>query len=143
MCAEHGLRSTKPHEKSRTKPTVRYAKLLARILILRRVNTLDSSVGPRGNRRHGGNRFLQDLRLDLCLFRLNQKCRPAKHVISIAGVQDETPIKDGKVSGDAISFTADRPFGTFTYKGKISGDEIKLAVQFSDNSFEITAKRLK
>lgn len=62
---------------------------------------------------------------------------------TVAGAQDETPIKDGKVSGDTISFTADRPFGTFTYKGRISGDEIKFAVQFNDNSFEFTAKRLK
>ena len=62
---------------------------------------------------------------------------------TVAGAQDETPIKDGKVSGDMISFTADRPFGTFTYKGKIGGDAIKFAVQFNDNSFEITAKRLK
>jgi len=62
---------------------------------------------------------------------------------TVAGAQDETPIKDGKINGDAISFTADRPFGTFTYTGKISGDEIKFAVQFNDNSFEITAKRLK
>ena len=62
---------------------------------------------------------------------------------TVAGSQDETPIKDGKISGDTVSFTADRPFGTFTYKGKISGDEIKLAVQFNDNSFEITAKRMK
>ena len=62
---------------------------------------------------------------------------------TVAGTQDETPIKDGKLSGDAISFTAERPFGTFTYKGKISGDEIKFSVQFNDNAFEITAKRLK
>jgi hypothetical protein len=62
---------------------------------------------------------------------------------TVAGTQDETPIKDGKVSGDAISFTADRPFGTFTYKGKISGDEIKFAVHFNDNNFEMTAKRMK
>ena len=62
---------------------------------------------------------------------------------TVAGTQDETPIKDGKVTGDMISFTADRPFGTFTYKGKISGDEIKFSVQFNDNSFEITAKRVK
>jgi hypothetical protein len=62
---------------------------------------------------------------------------------TVAGSQDETPIKDGKVSGDTISFTADRPFGTFTYKGTVSGDEIKFAVQFNDNNFEITAKRLK
>ena len=62
---------------------------------------------------------------------------------TVAGAQDETPIKDCKLAGDAISFTADRPFGRFTYKGKISGDEIKFAVQFEDNNFEITAKRLK
>ncbi len=62
---------------------------------------------------------------------------------TVAGSQDETPIKDGQVSGDMISFTADRPFGTFTYKGKIGGDEIRFAVQFNDNNFEITAKRLK
>ena len=62
---------------------------------------------------------------------------------TVAGTQDETPPKDGKVSGEMISFTADRPFGTFTYKGKISGDEIKFSVQFNDNSFEILAKRLK
>lgn len=62
---------------------------------------------------------------------------------TVAGSRDETPIKDGNVSGDMISFTADRPFGTFTYKGKISGDEIQFSVEFNDNSFEITAKRLK
>ncbi len=61
---------------------------------------------------------------------------------TVAGSQDETPIKDGKVSGDDISFSADRPFGTFTYKGKISGNEIKLKVDFDGNSFDITAKRM-
>ena len=29
------------------------------------------------------------------------------------------------------------------YKGKIGGDEIKFTVQFNDNSFEMTAKRMK
>lgn len=62
---------------------------------------------------------------------------------TVAGTQDETPIKDGKISGDDISFTADRPFGTFTYAGKISGDEIKFKVTFNDQSFDITAKRVK
>ena len=42
-----------------------------------------------------------------------------------------------------ISFTADRPFGTFTYKGKIAGDEIQFSVSFGDNNFDITAKRMK
>jgi len=62
---------------------------------------------------------------------------------TVAGAQDETPIKDGNLTGDTISFTADRPFGTFTYKGKVGADEIRFTVQFNDNSFEITAKRLK
>ena len=60
---------------------------------------------------------------------------------TVAGGQDETAIKDGKISGDILSFSAERPFGTFTYKGKINGDEIKFTVQFSDNSFDMTAKR--
>lgn len=59
----------------------------------------------------------------------------------VAGSQDETPIQDGKVSGDDISFSAERPFGKFTYKGKIAGNEIKLKVEFGDNSFDIVAKR--
>jgi len=62
---------------------------------------------------------------------------------TVAGTQDETPIKNGKVLGDTISFSADRPFGGFTYKGKITGDEIKFTVQFNDSSFDITAKRMK
>src|ERR1019366_6261467 len=61
---------------------------------------------------------------------------------TVAGAQDETPIKDGKVSGDDISFTAERPFGTFAYKGKIAGTEIKLKVTFNDQTFEMTAKRV-
>jgi hypothetical protein len=61
---------------------------------------------------------------------------------SVAGAQDETPIKDAKLSGDDISFSADRPFGTFTYTGKIAGDSIKFKVSFNDQSFEITAKRI-
>lgn len=62
---------------------------------------------------------------------------------TVAGAQDETPIKDGKLSGDTISFTADRPFGTLTYKGKVNGDEINFTVEFNENHFEITAKRMK
>ena len=62
---------------------------------------------------------------------------------TVAGTQDETPIQDGKVSGNDISFAAERPFGRFTYKGKVSGDEIKFNVSFNDNNFEITAKRMK
>src|SRR4051794_40244041 len=62
----------------------------------------------------------------------------------VAGSQDETEIKDGKVMGDDITFTADRPFGMFTYKGKVAGtDEIKFSVSFGDTNFDMTAKRVK
>ncbi len=70
------------------------------------------------------------------------KAEGAKLTGTVAGSQDETPIQNGAISGDEISFTADRPFGKFTYKGKVSGNEIKLKVDFNENSFEITAKRL-
>ena len=61
---------------------------------------------------------------------------------TVAGTQDETPIQNGTISGDEISFTAERPFGKFTYKGKVTGNEIKIKVEFNEQSFEITAKRL-
>jgi hypothetical protein len=61
---------------------------------------------------------------------------------TVAGTQDETLIQNGKVTGDDISFTAERPFGKFSYKGKVSGDEIQFKVEFGENSFNITAKRL-
>ena len=61
---------------------------------------------------------------------------------TVAGTQDETPIQNAKINGDEISFTAERPFGMFTYSGKVSGNEIKFKVTFNDQSFEMTAKRL-
>ncbi len=60
---------------------------------------------------------------------------------TVAGTQDQTPIQNAKINGDDISFTAERPFGTFTYSGKVSGTEIKFKVTFNDQSFEMTAKR--
>ena len=60
---------------------------------------------------------------------------------TVAGAQDETPIQNAKISGDDISFTAERPFGTFTYSGKIAGGEIRFKVTFNDQTFEMTAKR--
>lgn len=61
---------------------------------------------------------------------------------TVAGSQDETPIQNGKINGDEISFTAERPFGSFTYNGKVSGGEIKFKVTFNDQTFEMTAKRV-
>jgi len=70
------------------------------------------------------------------------KAEGGKVTGTIKGQTDETPIQNGTLAGDEISFTADRPFGKFSYKGKVSGDEIKFKVQFNDNSFDITAKRI-
>jgi len=61
---------------------------------------------------------------------------------TVKGSEDETQIENGKINGDVLSFTAERPFGKFSYTGKISGNEIKLKVEFNDQSFDITAKRV-
>jgi opacity protein-like surface antigen len=61
---------------------------------------------------------------------------------TVAGSQDETPIQNGKISGDELSFSANRPWGLFTYKGKLSGNEIRFQVDFNGQTFEMTAKRL-
>jgi hypothetical protein len=73
---------------------------------------------------------------------LTFKVDGAKLTGTVAGTQDETPIQNGKINGDDISFTAERPFGTFTYSGKVSGSEIKFKVTFNDQSFDMTAKRV-
>jgi hypothetical protein len=45
-------------------------------------------------------------------------------------------------SNPEISFTAERPFGTFTYNGKVSGSEIKFKVTFNEQNIEMTVKRI-
>lgn len=68
---------------------------------------------------------------------------------SVSGGQNETPIADGKVNGDDISFSVTRQGRggemKSTYTGKISGDEIKFTVKTEgrDQTQEITAKRSK
>jgi opacity protein-like surface antigen len=71
----------------------------------------------------------------------NFKAEGATLTGTVAGAQDETAIQNGKISGDDISFSAERPFGGFTYKGKVSGNEIKFKVEFNGQTFEMTAKR--
>jgi hypothetical protein len=68
---------------------------------------------------------------------------------TISGRQGETPIADGKINGDDISFAVVRNFGgeerKMEYKGKVAGDEIKLSVQFGPDMppREMVAKRVK
>jgi len=65
---------------------------------------------------------------------------------TVSSPRGEAPIQDGKVSGDEISFVVVREFGgnevRIKYTGKVSGDELKLTVEFGERSFEMTAKRV-
>src|SRR5215467_7986222 len=71
---------------------------------------------------------------------------------TVSGQQGDTPIADGKVSGDEISFTVTRERQGTTikqlYKGKVAGDEIKFTRsteggQGDRPAAEFTAKRAK
>lgn len=58
----------------------------------------------------------------------------------------ETPIKDGKIEGNNISFTVTLDFGGETkipHKGTISGDQIKMTYEMMGQSGEILLKRVK
>jgi hypothetical protein len=69
---------------------------------------------------------------------------------SVTGFQgNEVPIQDGKISGDDITFTVTMSFQgnevKQSYKGTVSGDEIKFTRQRegSDQKQEFTAKKAK
>jgi hypothetical protein len=66
---------------------------------------------------------------------------------TVASAMGEAKIEDGKVVGDAVTFTVTRNFNgsdvKVKYDGKAAGDEIKFNVTFGDmGSFDIVAKRL-
>jgi hypothetical protein len=82
----------------------------------------------------------------------NFKVEGEKLTGTVSGRQGDTPISDGKVSGDDISFTVTREFQGNTikmvYKGKVAGDEIKFTRtieggQGNAPAQEFTAKRVK
>jgi hypothetical protein len=64
---------------------------------------------------------------------------------SIKRQRGETPISDGTVDGNKISFTVTRqtPNGEMkqAYSGTVDGDNIKGTVQMGENSRDWTAKR--
>jgi hypothetical protein len=69
---------------------------------------------------------------------------------TVSGMQGDNPISDGKISGDEISFTVKLNFQgneiTLLYKGKVSGEEIKMtrSRQGGDQpGQEFTAKKVK
>lgn len=65
---------------------------------------------------------------------------------TVSSPRGETSITDGKISGDEVSFAVVRNMGgnevKVLYKGKVSGNDLKLTVSFGERSFEITAKRM-
>ena len=64
---------------------------------------------------------------------------------TVSGRQSDSPIENGKIAGDDISFTVTRKFNDMEikteYTGKISGDSIKLKYKMRDNDVELTLKR--
>ncbi len=67
---------------------------------------------------------------------------------TVSGRQGDTPISEGKITGDEISFVVVRSMGgqerKIQYKGKIAGDEIKMTMQFGPDMppREMVAKRV-
>ena len=61
---------------------------------------------------------------------------------------DVTPIRDGKVNGDKVSFVVARTWGNretaLTYTGRVVGDEIrfKVAMPGAERSWDVSAKRV-
>jgi hypothetical protein len=59
----------------------------------------------------------------------------------------EMPISEGKVTGDDIAFKVNMEFNgntmTFTYTGKVSGDEIKMTRAGRGQPRDFVAKRAK
>ncbi len=78
----------------------------------------------------------------------NFKADGAQLTGSVTTRRGETPISEGKIDGDQISFTQVIQFGDNQmkqlYKGKVVGDEIRFTRQRegSDQVREFTAKRV-
>jgi hypothetical protein len=64
---------------------------------------------------------------------------------TVSGRQSDSPIENGKIDGDNISFTVTRKFNDMeiktNYTGKVTADGIKLKYKMRDNDAELTLKR--
>lgn len=54
----------------------------------------------------------------------------------------DMPITDGKVDGNNITFTVDAMGQKLVHTGTVSGDEMKIKVDFGGQPMEMTAKRM-
>jgi hypothetical protein len=78
----------------------------------------------------------------------NLKADGEKLTGTVSGRRGDTPISDGKVSGDNVSFVVKMEFNGNTfeqkYSGTVSGDEMKLKREAArGNPVEFVAKRAK
>jgi len=56
----------------------------------------------------------------------------------------ETPIKNAKVDGDKISFEINITFGTVTFEGTVTGDDMNLAVTGTQgDKYKLNCRRQK
>jgi hypothetical protein len=66
---------------------------------------------------------------------------------TVASARGESPISEGKVSGDSLTFVVVRELNgnqfKMNYKGTVNGSDMKLTVSFGeDRTFEMTAKKI-
>jgi len=80
----------------------------------------------------------------------NFKVEGSKLTGTVSGRQGDNPISDGTIKGDDVSFTVVANFNgneiKLLYKGKVSGDELKLSRTREGGdqpAQEFTAKRVK
>jgi hypothetical protein len=64
----------------------------------------------------------------------------------VVNSNEEMQIQEGKVNGDAMSFTILRNMEgeqlKLKFTGEMSGDSILIKIDYGDGAFEITAKRV-
>ena len=78
-----------------------------------------------------------DMQIDF-KFKAEGKTLTGFHIVN----GTETPIQDGKIDGNNISFTVALDMGKFMHKGVISGDQIKMTYDDgSGQTGEIVVKK--
>ena len=61
---------------------------------------------------------------------------------TVSSQMGDMPITDGKVDGANITFTVEAMDQKIVHTGTVSGDEIKIKVDFGGQAMEMTAKRM-
>jgi hypothetical protein len=61
---------------------------------------------------------------------------------SVSGPMGDSPISEGTVDGDVISFAVEMGDFKVVHKGTVSGDTMTLKVMMGDQGFDITAQRV-